>query len=121
MAKVVRLFCAYCNPQNLYPPDRRAADSGESAELIAIREQRTGQDRRLSGERRLVDALPPGQPDRRHPTTQGRRQCDGYAWFEGCIDKAIRSKWHVGSKADTLTDADEPATVLCPKCHNKIR
>ncbi|MEO5363134.1 MAG: hypothetical protein H7838_05870 [Magnetococcus sp. DMHC-8] len=120
MAKVVRLFCASCNPQDFYRPDRRSPPGeGTWGTLLLFVEQRRRTDRRRGPDRRVADLLPAGLTDRR-VMIRGRRFRDGYAWFEGCVEEAIHAHWQV-DWCDEACDADAPALVLCPKCRNKIR
>ncbi len=119
MAKIVRLFCAYCNHRYFYRPDRRTFHAGSLGTVLPFEEQRTRTDRRRVLERRVADALPTGMADRRG-AARGRRFRDGYAWFEGCIEEDIQSKWQMDMVGE-LSDSDAPVVVLCPKCRKKIR
>ncbi|MBF0184792.1 MAG: hypothetical protein HQM06_10450 [Magnetococcales bacterium] len=119
MAQVIRLYCGQCNPQDFYRPDRRAAKLNLQARVLPFVDKRRLQlDRRQTLDRRKIDLPPPGQWDRRTPI-RGRRFCDGYAWFEGCLEEAIRSQWHVEWHEEG--EDDRPARVLCPKCRTRIR
>ncbi|WP_130471185.1 hypothetical protein [Candidatus Magnetaquicoccus inordinatus] len=119
MGQVIRLFCGQCNPQDFFRPDRRAAQAKVLATVVPFVDKRRQQtDRRQMFDRRRVDLPPPGQWDRRCPQP-GRRYSDGYAWFDGCLEEAVRAHWHVQWEEES--EDDRPALVLCPKCRRKIR
>ncbi len=119
MANIVRLFCVHCNPQYLYRPDRRVVHSGPPGQVVDFPEQRNRSDRRRRRDRRVAADLPLGMEDRR-AGTRGRRFCDGYAWFDGCIEEAVQAQWLVDGW-DESADAEVPARVVCPTCRQKIR
>ncbi|MBF0096913.1 MAG: hypothetical protein HQM04_01330 [Magnetococcales bacterium] len=119
MGQLIRLYCRHCNPQDFYKPDRRAVQSQVLATVLPFVDKRRLQsDRRQRLERRRADLSPPGVRDRRSAHS-GRRFCDGYAWFEGCLEEAIQAHWHVEWREES--EDDRPAVVLCPKCRKKIR
>lgn len=115
MATVTRLFCARCNPNNVYPKDRRTPRPGPLATILPFPSlnQRTQADRRKMHNRRVMAHFPPKEPNRRE--LKGRRPFDGYAWFEGCIERAIQEGWLV-EDSDELPAHASVGYVLCPDC-----
>ena len=119
MAKIVRLFCAHCNPSRISQPDRRVANPNQKGELLPFTESRRSKDRRQTLDRRVLVERFPAVEERRD-ATQGRRYRDGYAWFDGCIDEVIQGQWYV-ERVERESVPDPPTIVLCPKCRSKIR
>ncbi|MBF0160716.1 MAG: hypothetical protein HQL88_00375 [Magnetococcales bacterium] len=119
MAEIVRLFCAYCNPDCFYQEDRRIANPEQRGSVLPFADHRRNPDRRRRLERRVETMAPPGPVERRG-RSRGRRAQDGYAWFEGCIDEALQGQWYV-EQVEEGEDSEHPAVVLCPRCRQKIR
>lgn len=118
MAEVTRLFCARCNQERVYQKDRRVTNTDQVADILPFSpiDQRNQADRRKVKKRRVTELFSPGMVDQRK--SRGRRPFDGYAWFEGCIEDAVKERWVVREVDDLVSVALK--IVLCPECSDKV-
>ena len=122
MVEIIRFFCSKCNPQRFYQQDRRTTNDTEEQSPTVLpfseADRRALKNRRKVRDRRIVEN-PPKKTFNRRAGSKGRRPFDGYAWFEGCIEEAIKEQWYIKKGDESHSPVSKNA--ICPKRRYKVR